>query len=174
MGSGRRTKIALSGETQVRSSKFEGGPPSMTMRTTSKTVTFHRPFWLKGVDRLRACRLSGGDRRRTHRGSVLSGVSSDFDGDLRAGAVRIRGRDGDHRSFGPAGRAGPRFSHAHRAPGRWQVSVTAPRLDRAIIAAFRWLRLLLRKKRAARRQLMRDRSISLSSNATAMRPCGRT
>jgi hypothetical protein len=52
MGSGRRTKIALSGETQVRSSKFEGGPPSMTMRTTSKTVTFHRPFWLKGVDRL--------------------------------------------------------------------------------------------------------------------------
>ena len=24
----------------------------MTMRTTSKTVTFHRPFWLKGVDRL--------------------------------------------------------------------------------------------------------------------------
>jgi hypothetical protein len=52
MGSGRRTKIALSGETQVRSSKFEGGPPSTTMRTTSKTVTFHRPFWLKGVDRL--------------------------------------------------------------------------------------------------------------------------
>ena len=52
MGSGRRTKIALSGETQVRSSKVEGGPPSMTMRTTSKTVTFHRPFWLKGVDRL--------------------------------------------------------------------------------------------------------------------------
>jgi hypothetical protein len=40
MGSGRRTKIALSGETQVRSSKFEGGPPSMTMRTTSKTVSF--------------------------------------------------------------------------------------------------------------------------------------
>jgi hypothetical protein len=52
MGSGRRTKVALSGETQVRSSKFEGGPPSMTMRTASKTVTFHRPFWLKGVDRL--------------------------------------------------------------------------------------------------------------------------
>ena len=24
----------------------------MTMRTTSKTVTFHRPSWLKGVDRL--------------------------------------------------------------------------------------------------------------------------
>ncbi len=24
----------------------------MTMRTTSKTVTFHRPFYLKGVDRL--------------------------------------------------------------------------------------------------------------------------
>jgi hypothetical protein len=24
----------------------------MKMRTTTKTVTFHRPFWLKGVDRL--------------------------------------------------------------------------------------------------------------------------
>lgn len=24
----------------------------MTMRTTTKTVTFHRPFYLKGVDRL--------------------------------------------------------------------------------------------------------------------------
>ena len=24
----------------------------MTMRTTNKTVTFHRPFYLKGVDRL--------------------------------------------------------------------------------------------------------------------------
>ncbi len=24
----------------------------MTMRTTSKTVTFHRPFYLKGADRL--------------------------------------------------------------------------------------------------------------------------
>jgi hypothetical protein len=52
MGSGRRTKIALSGETQVRSSKFEGGPPSMTMRTRNRTITFHRPFCLKGVDRL--------------------------------------------------------------------------------------------------------------------------
>ena len=24
----------------------------MTMRTTTRTVTFRRPFWLKGVDRL--------------------------------------------------------------------------------------------------------------------------
>lgn len=24
----------------------------MTMRTTTKTITFHRPFYLKGVDRL--------------------------------------------------------------------------------------------------------------------------
>lgn len=24
----------------------------MTMRTTTKTVTFHRPFYLKGIDRL--------------------------------------------------------------------------------------------------------------------------
>jgi hypothetical protein len=23
----------------------------MTIRTTSETITFHRPFWLKGVDR---------------------------------------------------------------------------------------------------------------------------
>jgi hypothetical protein len=37
-----------------------GGSPSMTMRTTSKTVTFHRPFCLKGVDHvLPPCRLSG-------------------------------------------------------------------------------------------------------------------
>ena len=26
--------------------------PSMTIRTTTKTVTFHRPFYLTGVDRL--------------------------------------------------------------------------------------------------------------------------
>jgi hypothetical protein len=26
--------------------------PGMTMRTTEKTITFHRPFCLKGVDRL--------------------------------------------------------------------------------------------------------------------------
>ena len=26
--------------------------PPMTMRTTTDTVTFHRPFYLKGVDRL--------------------------------------------------------------------------------------------------------------------------
>jgi hypothetical protein len=24
----------------------------MTIRTTSNTITFHRPFWLKGVDHL--------------------------------------------------------------------------------------------------------------------------
>ena len=42
MGSGRRTKIALSGESQVRSSKFEGRSPfDDDARTTSKTVTFH-------------------------------------------------------------------------------------------------------------------------------------
>jgi hypothetical protein len=31
---------------------FDDGTPSMTMRTTTKTVTFRRPFCLKGVDRL--------------------------------------------------------------------------------------------------------------------------
>jgi hypothetical protein len=31
---------------------FEGGSPSMTTRTTNQTVTFRRPFCLKGVDRL--------------------------------------------------------------------------------------------------------------------------
>jgi hypothetical protein len=126
MGSGRRTKIALSGETQVRSSKVEGGPPSMTMRTTSKTVTFHRPFWLKGVDRL----LPPADYRVVTDEELIEGLSFPAYHRVSTVTVRIRGRDGDHRSFGPAGRAGPRCSHAHHAPGRWQVSVTAPRLDR--------------------------------------------
>ena len=66
MGSGRRTKIALSRETQLRSSKFEGGPLSFAA----------------------ACGLSGGDGRRAHRGAVLSGLPSGFDSHLRAGLSR--------------------------------------------------------------------------------------
>ena len=68
----------------------------MTMRTTSKTVTFHRPFRLQGVDHV----LPPADYRvmtdeETHRGSVLFGLPSGFDGHLRAGAVWFCGRDGD-------------------------------------------------------------------------------
>jgi hypothetical protein len=52
-------KAALSPSTaQFRKTSWSGRrkkqtvAPSMTMRTTNKTVTFHRPFCLKGVDRL--------------------------------------------------------------------------------------------------------------------------
>ena len=52
-----------------------------------------------------SCRLSGGDRRRADRGFVLFGLPSRIDGNFRACAVWIRGRDGNHRSFGPRGGA---------------------------------------------------------------------
>jgi hypothetical protein len=57
----------------------------MTTRTTSKMVTFARPFLLKGVDRI----LEAGDYRhgrRADRGSVFSGLPSRFNHDLCAGA----------------------------------------------------------------------------------------
>lgn len=44
----------------------------MTMRTTSKTVTFHRPFWLKGVDRL----LPPADYRVVTDEELIEGLSS--------------------------------------------------------------------------------------------------
>jgi len=43
----------------------------MTMRTTNKTVTFHRPFYLKGVDRL----LPPADYRVTTDEELLDGLS---------------------------------------------------------------------------------------------------
>ena len=43
----------------------------MTMRTTSKTVTFHRPFWLKGVDRL----LPPADYRVVTDEEIIEGLS---------------------------------------------------------------------------------------------------
>ena len=58
--------------------------------------------------------LSCGDRRRGHRWIVLCSIPSSFDSYLRAGGVGMRGRDGDHRSFGSAGRSGSRCRYAQR------------------------------------------------------------
>ena len=67
----------------------------MTIRTTSETITFHRPFWLKGVDRS----LPPADYRvvtdRGSRGSFLHGLSPDIDCDLCAGGGWVRRRDDD-------------------------------------------------------------------------------
>jgi len=43
----------------------------MTMRTTSKTVTFHRPSWLKVVDRL----LPAADYRVVTDEELIEGLS---------------------------------------------------------------------------------------------------
>jgi hypothetical protein len=43
----------------------------MTIRTTSKTITFHRPFCIKGVDRL----LPPGDYRVTTDEELIEGLS---------------------------------------------------------------------------------------------------
>jgi hypothetical protein len=69
----------------------------MTMRTTTKTVAFHRPFYLKGVDRL----LPPANYRvvtdeELIEGSVLPGLPTSVDRYLCAGGVWVRGRDGDH------------------------------------------------------------------------------
>ena len=59
----------------------------MTMRTTERIVTFHRPFCLNGVDRV----LPPADYRvvtdeETHRGTVVCGIPPDLDRHLRASA----------------------------------------------------------------------------------------
>jgi hypothetical protein len=69
----------------------------MKMRTTTKTVTFRRPFCLKGVDRL----LPAADYRvvtdeELIEGLSFSGLPSGVDCHLRAGRNWMRGRDGDH------------------------------------------------------------------------------
>jgi hypothetical protein len=43
----------------------------MTIRTTSKTITFHRPFCLKGVDR----ELPAGDYRVVTEEELIEGLS---------------------------------------------------------------------------------------------------
>ena len=43
----------------------------MTIRTTSETITFHRPFWLKDVDRM----LPPGDYRVVTDEEVIEGLS---------------------------------------------------------------------------------------------------
>jgi hypothetical protein len=43
----------------------------MTIRATTKTVTFHRPFYLKGVDRL----LPAADYRVTTDEELIAGLS---------------------------------------------------------------------------------------------------
>ena len=63
----------------------------MTIRTSSKTITFRHPFWLKGVDH----ELPPRDYRvvtdeELIEGSVVSCIPSRIDGDLRAGAVKAR------------------------------------------------------------------------------------
>jgi len=73
----------------------------MTIWTSSKTVTFRRPFWLKGVDRL----LAPADYRVATDEELIEGLSfsalpSLIDGNLCACTSRIRDRDGNHRSFG--------------------------------------------------------------------------
>jgi hypothetical protein len=45
--------------------------PGMTMRTTEKTITFHRPFCLKGVDRL----LPSADYRVMTDEELIEGLS---------------------------------------------------------------------------------------------------
>jgi len=43
----------------------------MTIRTGSKTITFHHPFWLKGVDR----ELPPGDYRVVTEEELIEGLS---------------------------------------------------------------------------------------------------
>jgi hypothetical protein len=43
----------------------------MTIRTTSKTITFHRPFYMKGVDRV----LPPGDYRVVTDDELIEGLS---------------------------------------------------------------------------------------------------
>jgi hypothetical protein len=43
----------------------------MTIRTSSKTITFHHPFWLKGVDR----ELPPGDYRVVTEEELIEGLS---------------------------------------------------------------------------------------------------
>jgi hypothetical protein len=43
----------------------------MTIRTTSKTITFHRPFYMKGVDRV----LPPGDYRVVTDEELIEGLS---------------------------------------------------------------------------------------------------
>jgi hypothetical protein len=43
----------------------------MTIRTSSKTITFHHPFWLKGVDR----ELPSGDYRVVTDEELIEGLS---------------------------------------------------------------------------------------------------
>jgi hypothetical protein len=43
----------------------------MTVRTSSKTTTFHHPFWLKGVDR----ELPPGDYRVVTEEELIEGLS---------------------------------------------------------------------------------------------------
>ena len=80
---------------------------SMTVRTSSKTVTFTRPFLLKGIrSGIGGWELSGRDRRRTGRAVNLSGLSARFDYDFRAGTGLLSG-DGLYRSVRPSSGAGP-------------------------------------------------------------------
>jgi hypothetical protein len=95
----------------------------MTIRTTSKTVTFHRTFRLKGVDRL----LPPAGYRVVTDEELIEGLS--FPAYHRVSTVIFvprpsgsAGRDGDHRSFGPTGSAGTRCSNARCAPGKWGVT----------------------------------------------------
>ena len=70
----------------------------MTTRTTSKIVTFARPFTLKGVDRI----LPPGEYRVVTDEELIEELSFPVDGyhDIRAGRLspRFLSRDGDHRS----------------------------------------------------------------------------
>jgi hypothetical protein len=129
----------------------------MTMRTTSKTVTFHRPFWLKGVDRL----LPPADYRVVTDEELLEGLS--FPAYHRVSTVIfVPGPSGsavEMVTIDPLDLQAAQDQDAamHTVHGRWQVSVTAPRLDRpdhcrlSLAAA---AIPILRKKRAARRQLI--------------------
>jgi hypothetical protein len=88
----------------------------MTMRTTEKTITFHRPFCLKGVDRL----LPPADYRVMTDEELIEGLSfpaypSGIDRHLRASAVWIRSRDGIQPPIG-LGIPGPSRLLAQRLP----------------------------------------------------------
>ena len=90
----------------------------MTIRTSSKTVTFCRSFRIDGVDRL----LPPADYQVVTEEELIEslsffGLPSGFDGHGRAGRGPIHGRDGDHRSFRPSGSAGRRCSSKHAGDG---------------------------------------------------------
>jgi hypothetical protein len=68
----------------------------MTTRTTSKTITFYRPFWLKGVDRL----LPAANYQVVTNEEIIEGLSLQAyrrisTGNSRTDAVWIRNRDAD-------------------------------------------------------------------------------